>query len=63
MHMTLLGALLILAPSDLYAALCGRAADLTGQQVGGLLMLAIGTPIYLGVGLALTARALRERPA
>jgi putative membrane protein len=61
MHMTLLGALLTLAPRDLYAALCGTAPDLTGQQLGGLLMLAIGTPVYLFAGLALTARALSER--
>lgn len=63
MHMTLLGALLVLAPSDLYAALCGRAPDVSGQQVGGILMLAIGTPVYLIGGLALTARTLRETPA
>ncbi|SFD79374.1 cytochrome c oxidase assembly protein [Roseivivax sediminis] len=60
MHMTFLGALLVLAPSDLYAALCGRAPDLSGQQLGGILMLALGTPIYLIGGLALTARTLRE---
>ncbi len=58
MHMTLLGALLVLAPRDLYAEICGTAPDLTGQQIGGLLMLAIGTPIYLVAGLMLTARAL-----
>lgn len=58
MHMTLLGALLTLAPRDLYAAVCGTAPDLTGQQAGGLLMLAIGTPVYLVAGLVLTGRAL-----
>lgn len=63
MHMTALGALLTLAPADLYAALCGRAPDLGGQQWGGILMLALGTPVYLTGGLALTARALREAPA
>ena len=63
MHMTLLGALLILAPGDLYAVACGRAPDLAGQQLGGMLMLAMGAPVYLAGGLALTARALRERPA
>lgn len=63
MHMTLLGALLILAPRDLYAALCGTAPDLTAQQWGGMLMLGIGTPIYLAAGLWLSARALnREAP-
>lgn len=63
MHMTLLGALLILAPRDLYAELCGLAPDLTGQQLGGLLMLGIGTPVYLVAGLALVGRALRGAPA
>jgi putative membrane protein len=66
MHMTLLGALLVLAPSDLYAGVCGRPPDLFGQGLGGLLMLGIGTPVYLIGGLALTARALRpseEEPA
>lgn len=61
MHMTLLGALLILAPRDLYAAFCGTAPDLPGQQAGGMLMLAIGTPVYLFAGLALTARELTRR--
>lgn len=60
MHMTLLGALLILAPRDLYAAFCGTAPDLTGQQIGGMLMLAIGTPVYLVAGLVLTGQALAE---
>ncbi|AJE49055.1 cytochrome c oxidase assembly protein [Celeribacter indicus] len=63
MHMTLLGALLILAPRDLYAEICGTAPDLDGQQVGGILMLAIGTPVYLFGGIALTGRALAEEPA
>lgn len=61
MHMTLLGALLVLAPRDIYAAICGTAPDLTGQQLGGMLMLAIGTPVYLVAGLWLTGQALRER--
>ncbi len=63
MHMTLLGALLILAPKDLYAEICGRAPDLSGQQLGGILMLAMGTPAYLFGGLALTASALKESAA
>ncbi|MFD1343118.1 cytochrome c oxidase assembly protein [Litorisediminicola beolgyonensis] len=62
MHMTLLGALLVLAPVPLYGAEHGTH-DLAGQQLGGLLMLALGTPVYLLGGLALTARQLRERPA
>lgn len=64
MHMTLLGAILVLAPRDLYAELCGTAPDLTGQQMGGLLMLGIGTPVYLAGGLWLVRRALaRHAPA
>lgn len=61
MHMTLLGALLVLAPRDIYADLCGTAPDLSGQQVGGMLMLSIGTPVYLIAGLWLTGQALKER--
>ena len=61
MHMTLLGALIILAPRDLYAAICGRAPDLDAQQLGGLLMLGIGTPIYLVAGLALVAKTLEDK--
>ncbi len=63
MHMTLLGALLILAPRDLYAEWCGIAPNLTGQQLGGMLMLVIGTPVYLVAGLWLTARTLGEGEA
>lgn len=55
MHMTLLGALMILAPRALYAY-CGLAQ----QQLGGMLMLALGTPAYLAAGLWLTARTLTE---
>lgn len=61
MHMTLLGALIILAPRDLYAEICGRAPDLDAQQLGGLLMLGIGTPVYLVAGLLLTGQALNIR--
>ena len=53
MHMTLLGALLILSPTALYAY-CGPEA----QQIGGMIMLGIGTPAYLLGGLWLTARTL-----
>ena len=56
MHMTLLGALLILAVRPLYpSAICGGPID---QQMGGMIMLGLGTPIYLVAGLMLTARAL-----
>ena len=60
MHMTLLGALLVLSADDLYAAWCGTPPDLFGQRLGGLLMLGIGTPAYLLGGLWLTGLALRE---
>lgn len=63
MHMTLLGALLTLAPRDLYASFCGTAPALDAQAVGGMLMLAIGTPVYLVAGVALAARALSLREA
>ncbi|WP_306752930.1 cytochrome c oxidase assembly protein [Paracoccus actinidiae] len=61
MHMTLLGALLTLAPRDVYAGFCGTVPDPGGQAVGGMLMLAIGTPVYLLAGVALAARALSLR--
>lgn len=49
MHMTLLGALLTLAPRVLYTPDC--VGSLPEQQLGGMLMLAIGTPVYLLAGL------------
>ncbi|MBE3637623.1 cytochrome c oxidase assembly protein [Mangrovicoccus sp. HB182678] len=58
MHMTLLGALLILAGRPLYAAICYGADPLADQRMGGMLMLAIGTPVYLAAGLWLVARRL-----
>lgn len=60
MHMTLLGALLVLAPRDVYAAFCGTPPDLPAQQAGGLLMLGIGTPVYLAGGVWLAALGLRD---
>ena len=63
MHMTLLGALLILAPRDLFAAALHASPDLTGQQLGGILMLAIGTPAYLAGGLWVVRRDLGAREA
>ena len=63
MHMTLLGALLSMAPSDVYAAICRTAPDLDGQRLGGLIMLGIGTPAYLVGGLVLTARAIGPDPS
>lgn len=66
MHMTLLGALLLLAPRPLYACadLCSPAAALTplgDQQLGGVLMLLVGGAAYLAGGLVLLASLLRER--
>ena len=63
MHMTLLGALLSLAPRPLYGeatVTClglrlGPAAD---QGLGGTVMLAVGAVVYLAGGLALMARSL-----
>lgn len=54
MHMTLLGALLTLSPKVLYS-FCGGEAD---QQIGGMIMLAIGAPVYLIVGLILVGKTL-----
>ena len=67
MHMTLLGALLLLAPRPLYACaeLCSPAASLTpleDQQLGGVIMLIVGGLVYLAGGLALLASILREPP-
>ncbi len=59
MHMTLLGALLVLATRDLYSA--GNAGDPAAQQLGGIIMLAIATPAYLVGGLFLVARHLDDR--
>lgn len=64
MHMTLLGVLLGLAPRPIYS---GHAhdnafglAEMADQQVGGVIMLAIGGVIYLLGGLTLVARALKR---
>jgi putative membrane protein len=65
MHMTLLGALLALAPRPLYD-LHGRAAGLLAltplddQHLGGAIMLLIGGASYLFGGLWLTVRLLRD---
>jgi len=63
MHMTLLGALLALAPRPLYGSApvtclgltLGPAAD---QSLGGTVMLGLGAAAYLAGGLALMARIL-----
>ncbi len=64
MHMTLLGALLALAPRPLYAHLHQGAGALAGltplddQHLGGAIMLMVGGVSYLCGGLWLTARLL-----
>lgn len=60
MHMTLLGALLVLATRPLYAAVCFGAEPMADQQMGGMLMLAIGTPIYLIAGVLVLRSELAE---
>jgi len=74
MHMTLLGALLAMAPRLLYqhgdggghahtgAALLGLDA-LSDQQLGGVIMLAFGGVSYLIGGLVLLMRMLAAGPA
>lgn len=64
MHMTLLGALLALAPRPLYHD--AAPAMLADQQLGGALMIAVGGAVYLFGGLALAAGLVRtdvERPS
>jgi putative membrane protein len=61
MHMTLLGALLVLAPRPLYAH-AGSPANLTlldDQHLGGAIMLLVGGLSYLVGGLWLTASLVR----
>jgi putative membrane protein len=65
MHMTLLGALLALAPRPLYEGHHGGSgwlelSPLADQQVGGVIMLAIGGVVYLVGGLTLMGRVLRR---
>ena len=62
MHMTLLGALIALAPRVLYAhAMAAQPAvtALEEQQLGGVIMLVVGGVSYLLGGLWLAARMLR----
>ncbi|HEX7038430.1 MAG TPA: cytochrome c oxidase assembly protein [Pseudomonadales bacterium] len=61
MHMSLLGGLLAVVPQPLYPH--GHALDaLWDQQLGGIVMLGIGGLAYLGGGLWLLGRALRDEP-
>jgi putative membrane protein len=61
MHMTLLGALLTLAPRPLYQehATNTGMSSLADQHLGGAIMLLVGSAAYLLGGLALTAGLLR----
>lgn len=65
MHMTLLGVLLAGAPRVLYVHADARPlfglGALADQQLGGVLMLAVGGSIYLAGALALLAGLLRAR--
>ena len=66
MHMTLLGALLALAPRPLYthaAAFTGGPSGLDQQHLGGAIMLVIGGAAYLAGGLWLSSTLLTHRPA
>ena len=58
-HMTLLGVLLALSPRPLF----GAAPIGHDQELGGVLMLAVGGAAYLAGGLMLLARLLRPSPA
>ena len=63
MHMTLLGALLALAPRPLFMHGSETAAAdvLAEQHLGGVIMLVAGGAAYLAGGLYLSARLLDER--
>ncbi len=67
MHMTLLGALIGLAPRPLYAMMAMHPAPgldaLGDQQLGGVVMLTVGGAAYCLGGLALLGTMLRERAA
>lgn len=63
MHMTLLGALLILAARPLYGAICYGGDALWDQQMGGMVMLGIGMPVYLVAGLLRVRQVLGEEGA
>ncbi len=63
MHMTLLGALLALAPRPLYSHNTGHEtmSALADQQLGGVVMIVVGGVAYLSGGLWLTWELLRSR--
>jgi putative membrane protein len=59
MHMTLLGALIGLAPRPLYSHVSAPDIALADQHLGGAIMLLVGGTAYLAGGLALAARLVR----
>lgn len=65
MHMTLLGALLALAPRPLYdhahGAAISQLTPLQDQHLGGAIMLVVGGVAYLAGGVGLSAVLLRRR--
>jgi putative membrane protein len=66
MHMALLGALIAFAPRPLYPAAPiapGGLTALADQQLGGILMLAVGGTVYLAAALAILNRELQREPA
>lgn len=65
MHMTLLGALVALAPRPLFAAHghSSGVAAMLDQQMAGVVMLAIGAGSYLAGALLLLSRTLFDTPA
>ena len=63
MHMTLLGALLALAPRPLYRHAGHPPSALDEQHLGGAIMLGVGGAAYLAGGLWLSMRLLRLRGA
>jgi putative membrane protein len=63
MHMTLLGALLALAPRPLYAHAGHGPSALDDQHLGGAIMLGVGGVAYLAGGLWLSVRLLQLRAA
>src|SRR3546814_5926897 len=67
MHMTLLGALIALAPRTLFGTTgftCFGVtlSPLVDQHLGGVVMLLVGAGSYLLGGLALLSRLLRDEP-
>lgn len=63
-HMTLLGALIGLAPRPLYPAMALHGGDpLADQQLAGVVMLLVGAGSYLLGGLAVLGTVLREERA